>query len=1002
MDRDFDTDRRGRPRNLPIVGREREQAVLRDLHEGALAGRGSIVLISGEAGIGKTALVEHAAQEALAAGTLVLSGSCYDLTVTPPYGPWVDLLSRYPPDHDLPEIPDVLRAGTDMGDVTSQLALFDVARAFLTSVAEQRPLVLVLEDLHWSDPASLDFLRYLGRYVPEQRILVLVTFRADEVVADHPLYRLIPLLVREARAERVGLQRLERGDISPIVDRHYRLSPEDGASLTDYLHRHSEGNPLYLIELLRTLEDEGLLRAGSRGQVLGNLSNVPVPPLIRQLIEGRVSHLRDATRALLEAAAVIGQDVLLELWQDVSGAADDDLLEAFEQASAKGLLRVSPDGSRVQFTHALVRGAIYETISPLRRRRQHARTADTLLSRVSPDPDAVAYHLRQAGDPRAVDWLIEAGERAVRSYAWLTGGERFSAAAELLVKDDVRLRERGWLLYRAARQLRYSDHAQAISNLDEAERIGRATDDSILAAYALADRGIIRCFAGDGRQGLDEMLAGDAALDALPADHLDDGSVVLWVADAVPTHARIGLPAAAKLDAPINLRRGSLIARLAHYGRIAESLTLGEPFVARLTEIDSQSPVLIAAYADAEAGMMRCYSALGRPDEARDASRQARALFSRIDHHTQVASCTYSDLLLIALAFRTTDLVERSSLIAEMEQAYQYALGALPQGSPHTFMCLALLWLEGRWDELREYALESVGVLIPELRAHAELNLGDLARATGNPAAAWIHIATLLPAGPPTEPGGGEFWTQLLALRLAADLALDESDLPHARAWIEAHDRWLDWSSSMLGRAESHLLWARYFRLADDLDRSRQRAEEGLHQALDPRQPLALLAIHRFLGELATQQGRHAEAEEHLAASLALAEACAAPYERALTLLSLSELNAVTGQFDDARARLAEAREILERLGARPALERADELASRLGRPSRSSSPRGLTAREIEVLRLLVEGKSDREIAEALYISPRTVMRHVSNILGKLEVESRTAAATYAVRHELV
>ena len=166
--------------------------------------------------------------------------------------------------------------------------------------------------------------------------------------------------------------------------------------------------------------------------------------------------------------------------------------------------------------------------------------------------------------------------------------------------------------------------------------------------------------------------------------------------------------------------------------------------------------------------------------------------------------------------------------------------------------------------------------------------------------------------------------------RLAAALALDAADLLLARAWLEAHDRWLAWAGAVLGLADGHLSWAAYHRTSGDLSAAREYAERALTHATDPRQPLALLTAHRLLGELDTAASRHADAQTHLAAAMELAEACAAPYERALTLLALAELRLATGDRPMATATLAEARALLEPLEARPALARADALAARL------------------------------------------------------------------------
>ncbi|HUG14111.1 MAG TPA: BREX system ATP-binding domain-containing protein, partial [Thermomicrobiales bacterium] len=248
------------PDSALVVGRQRELEMLQRRLSAMLAGRGGVVLIGGEAGIGKTTLVDLLRRQAQKRGALVLTGHCYDLTATPPYGPWLELTDRYAAGPGLPELPPVLRRSTGVGELSNQLELFEVARSFFADLSAARPLVLVLEDLHWSDPASLDLLRYLARQLQQHPILLVATYRADEVTAEHPLYPLLPLIVREADAERLDLRHFGDADVRSLVDERYRLPARDAAALAAYLVAHADGNPLYIREMLRTLEDDGVLR----------------------------------------------------------------------------------------------------------------------------------------------------------------------------------------------------------------------------------------------------------------------------------------------------------------------------------------------------------------------------------------------------------------------------------------------------------------------------------------------------------------------------------------------------------------------------------------------------------------------------------------------------------------------------------------------------------------------------------------------------------------------
>jgi ATP/maltotriose-dependent transcriptional regulator MalT len=313
--------------------------------------------------------------------------------------------------------------------------------------------------------------------------------------------------------------------------------------------------------------------------------------------------------------------------------------------------------------------------------------------------------------------------------------------------------------------------------------------------------------------------------------------------------------------------------------------------------------------------------------------------------------------------------------------------------------------LDGQWDEARRLATGGLdAATVGHLQGSIAV-LGQLARYQGEPASAWEMVQRLHPAGPDTEPGNCHFQHGIALQALAADLALDVGDLELAERWIDAHGRWLAWSGAELWQADNLRLRARRARATSDLATARAHAEAALQRASDPRQPLALLAAHRLLGELDTVASRYHDARAHLDASLALAEACAAPYERALSLLALAELRAAENRRDEAGIALDDARTILAPLGAAPALDRAAALAQRVAASPPAAQaeeyPFGLTAREVEVLRLVAEGLTDPQIAQRLFVSRNTVNSHLRAVYGKLGVNTRAAAARLATERGL-
>jgi predicted ATPase/DNA-binding CsgD family transcriptional regulator len=944
-----------------LVGRAPELALLRDALAAALAGRGGLVLIGGEAGIGKTTLAEALASEARAGGARALIGHCYALAETPPYGPWAEAIAALPPDAaPSPALAD-LAAGAG---AASQAALFAQVWDALAGLAAGRPLVVVLDDLHWADPASLELLRFLARRLAGVPILILVTYRADELGRHHPLSATLPLLVGEARAGRLDLRPLDEAGLRALVGDRYALPAGDGARLVAYLRVRTEGNPFFVGELLRALREEGTLNHDGAAWRLGDLAGVRIPLLLRQVLDARLDRLGPVARDLLTVAAVIGQEVPLDLWGAVGGTDEDSLLAALAPALEARLLAEADDGMAVRFVHALVREALYEGLHPLRRRGWHRRVAEALIAQPTPDPDSVAYHLRRAGDARAGAWLAHAGRRAQAAHAYLTAAERFEAALARAGEGggEGAVRERGWLLVRLARVRGYADPRQGIVHLEEAARVAAVADDPVLTAYVEFLQGDLHCSVGDLAGGLVEMAAAGAALDALAA------------------HPAAGPPSPSEVPPAERVYHGTLVFWLADAGRYAEARAVGEGYIARPAP---PAPIALQDRADAFMGLADTYASLGQVAASRQAYARARELYRAIGHQLHLGWAALFDLRQGVLRYATDDLAERERLAAEAERAWRRAADA--QGAPSPDLArLPLLVLEGRWEEAARIARATDAWSV----------LGPLARHRGDAPVARAMLRRGLPEGLATRPGGVPFLTSLVARRLAAALALDEGDLPLARRWLEAHDGWLAWSGGAFGRAEGHLGWAAYHRAAGDAAAARASAGLALTHAADPRQPLALLAAHRLLGELATAGGHQADAAAHLDAAFALAGACAAPYERALTLLALAELRATSDSTrPGAEDPLGAARLILTDLGAAPDLARTDALAARLARPAPApASFAGLTVREAEVLRLVAAGLSNAAIAERLFVSVRTVSTHLTSVYGKLGVASRGAA----------
>ncbi|MHB8644498.1 MAG: ATP-binding protein, partial [Thermomicrobiales bacterium] len=789
-----------------LAGRERELGLLRDKLAAAKDGKGGLVLIGGEAGVGKTTLADAVLREAAGQGFAVLEGHCFDLAETPPYGPFIDLFARFQPSLSSPPLPNAFKERGTVGAVPSQMALFVQVQDFLTALSGQQPVAVLLDDLHWSDPASLDLLRFLARSIGGLPLLVFVTYRSDELTRRNRLYTLLPQLAREAGATRIDLGSLDDDAVRAVVSARYGLPDADTGRLVAYLQSRAEGNALFVGELLRAIEEGGVLARDGDTWHLGDLTATAVPALLRQVIDGRVGRLDDASQRLLAVAAAIGQEVPLAVWAAAGEADEAVLFDLTERAEEMRLLVVGSDGETVRFAHALIREALYEGIAPLRRARLHRSIADALLALPQPDPDTLVHHLRTARDQRLGHWLFAAGTRAFRASAQATAIARYEEALPLLAGPDDAM-DRYVALYRLT-ILRVTGPA-AVDDAEEAVRVAEEMGNEVLAACALSRLGFLRGFHRDISTGLAELERAAPVLAAHPD--------FIFRAALAPVNAA-------------DVVRGNLASALTAVGRSREAQTL----VSGVALLPNGYLALIGSE-----GM------LGHPEAARAAARAYVSALSTAD--INVGSAYAMDLNHAVVPYHADDVGEVRRLAAAAEALYE-RMGEETRGFAPRLVQVAPLILHGRWDEaliFLPYARRVRHLLQSNIWAVPLYEI--VLRARGERALGWEMVGEMFPAGPGTEPGAMPLRYALAMQRLGAALALDEGGLATAKEWLEAHDRWLAWSGAVPGRSEGQTLWSQYYRQAGESDQAREHAERALAHATEPRQPLALLAAHRLL-----------------------------------------------------------------------------------------------------------------------------------------------------------
>jgi DNA-binding CsgD family transcriptional regulator len=967
----------------PLEGREEEIKLLRQRLGHARMGAGSVVFVSGEAGIGKTSLLTHLTSIARDEGFEVLLGNCYELSAAPPYGPWLELADRYDPREELPPRPTFIDDEEAFDELRNQEALFRASHEFLEEISIHDPLLVIIEDVHWADQASLDLIRYVSRHLDQQRIVLVVSFRDDEVIRGHPLFRLLPSLIRESHAERIDLRPLNEQSLQNLVARYSGLSSREQRELLDYLLERTEGNPLYVSEQLRTLELEGVIRAGDRGWKMGDLEDTSVPILIRQIVERRISGLAESTQRALEMAAVIGHQVSIDLWEELVGSEIVEL--AAEECLTAQLIGEMPGLGQIAFRHALVRAAIYDGISLLRRRNLHRLVAETYLKRPVIDTDVIAYHLLRGGDPRAAEWLIKAGEQAERRHADREAFDRYDQALEVLERgtsDDALI---ATTMLKAARTVLVFDPRRSNEYLAEARRRAFACGEDTIAAQALISMGVNLCNLGDVQQGLKD---------------LGDGVEEIKRAPEATRHVALTMSRRGAGN-PLHWSNGVLALFLAVFGRYREAIETAVHYHEFNWREVSTEEILNHPSNNVPGfeALGVALSMLGEPEASRAAFHVANYIIEPENPYRLLTA----NLELIATHFPyfTDDLTYRGKLVSIIEGSGDSSTGFIDDHNS-TWGYEHYLLYAGKWQQLN-YLIGTKSA--PTLFDYWTVSLvarARLAMYQGRYDDTRDLIMQAARNGPQTDPEQNVHFAVPGELqRIAAELAIRTGDLDDARLWLQSHDSWLKYSGASFGLAQGLLLKAHLRLVEGDEAGALALTEDSIKYASTPRQPLALIAAHRYASKIRAGNGDFARAEKDLAISMSLADSCALPYERALGLLIMAETELAKRNHSVARAALIEAQQTFDQLEAIPGIERARSLSRRIG-PVMDGLPSHLSRRELDVLRLIALGMTDREIAEKLYISPHTVMRHVSHILAKLGVDSRTAAAAHAVRKQII
>jgi DNA-binding CsgD family transcriptional regulator len=983
------------PMQSPVfVGRREEIASLTALLERAADGEPGFAIVAGEAGVGKTRLVTELAGQAADSGFTVLAGHCVELGAEGlPLAPLIDALRTLARTTARTELADVLGpARRGLGRLLPELdpggavepgadgvqvsQLLELILGLLGRLSARRPLLLVLEDLHWSDQSTRELVAFLIRSLRGVRVVLLATYRSDELNRRHPLRPLIASWDRLRTVLHVELRRFEPGEVAAQLGAI--LGTEPGAGLVDLVFDRSGGNA-YLVEELA-----GLVRGGG--------DPADLPPSLADVLLSRVDALSPEAQRLLRTAAVAGRGVPDKLLAEVAGVGEPEFYAGLREAVESHLLVVDHTGRSYAFRHALTRDAVYEDMLPGERGGLHAAYGEALTR--DPDlagddaavPAALAHHWYAALDlPRALPASIVAARHAVTSFAPAEAQRHLERALEIwprvpdaAERTGVDQAEVARLAGEAAYQAGAID--RSLSLFDQALAGLPAEGDAVRRALVLDWRA--RTLRDTGREA-ESVATLEEALALLPADQVTRAHAVVlsslassvWRAndmDATMSLAARAVQAAREVSAVQQEADSSITLGSARGYLSADEAALD----------DLRAGLALAAGIGAHFTALRAYVNIsdvlelhGRHDEAAQAARDGIALAHRVGLARSLG------------AFLAGNLVE------------------------------SLLRL-GRWSEADQLATQAVNAMPEGVFAATVLQLrAELAAMTGRYADADADVRAARRALGQTH--DEQFALTLLYCDALA--ALGRADPGAARRATASG--LAEYDSPLSGRYIWPVLWLAARAEADEATRARDRREEIPDGTATRRRELATRAAKmatpsassRGYQALVAAELARAAGEADVAAWQAAAETwqvAAEPYPLAYTLLRLAEAAAAAGDRAAASRGVREAYALASRVGAAPIAEEAAALARRtrlsLDEPGAGAvrpaaedplARFGLTEREREILGLLAAGRSNPQIAGALFISPKTASVHVSNILAKLGVDSRIEAA--AVAHRL-
>ena len=465
-------------REIQLIDRVEEMRLLREAADRAVHGEGGVVFLYGKAGIGKTRLARELGAYARSRGMQVLSGRCpalFRMDGVPPYVLWKEVIKDYleacTPEQLytvigfypievsklVPELKQKLRTipqSFPLSPEHSRDRLFEAVSQFISNISKETPLLVILDDLQWTDQSSLLLLHYLARGVYKKPLLLLGAYRDTYVDEKHPLSPVLTELNRERLLQSVPLKRLSFDDVSEMIK---RILEQDNVSkeFCKLVYEKTRGNPFFIEEVIKSLKEEEVLYREENKWKIKEVSRIEFPKTVKSVIKRRIGRLGDECQHVLTLASFVGKDFTFEALSGVTGVEEDKLLELMEKMLKAELVkeRVIRGEGVYSFADIIVRDVVYEEVSFSRRKRLHDVVGRALekvyAKKIDEHLGELALHFLESGDEeKALDYFLKAGEKAAKVYANSEAASYFQSALSLLEEKEGELREKGRVLER--------------------------------------------------------------------------------------------------------------------------------------------------------------------------------------------------------------------------------------------------------------------------------------------------------------------------------------------------------------------------------------------------------------------------------------------------------------------------------------------------------------------------------------------------------------------------